>query len=68
MLDGLSAGPVDGVGDRSDDIEAAKDNSASSICAGYGYGTLQEPRDADAIARAPREIPGLVRSMIEGTR
>ena len=53
------------IGDRRDDIVAAHENGARSIAAAYGYGPAQELLEADATARSPSEIPGLVERLLD---
>ncbi len=48
------------IGDRSFDIEAAHANQLRCVAAGWGYGTLEECAQADAIASTPAEVAALV--------
>ena len=52
------------VGDREDDIAAARRNGARSIAAAYGFGSDEELADADAIVRHAGEIPEAVARLI----
>lgn len=63
-------GLTDGVvtGDRWDDVEAARHNYLRAISAGYGYGAEDEMRNADAVAAAASEIPGLVVELLNYRR
>ena len=54
------------VGDRADDVRAAKDNGLGSVGAGYGFGSPGELDDADAVAESIGHVPDLVRSLFEG--
>lgn len=53
------------LGDRLHDIHAARANALRSIGAGWGYGGEAElaAAGADAIAAAPRDVPGLVQNI-----
>jgi phosphoglycolate phosphatase len=51
------------VGDRDDDIRAARENRIYSIAAAYGYGSGSAFACADAVADAPGDIPGLVKDL-----
>jgi phosphoglycolate phosphatase len=48
------------IGDRIHDIEAARINGLRSIAAGWGYGSLDERAQADAIAPMPADLPHIV--------
>lgn len=50
------------VGDRFQDIEIATVHSLFSIGCAYGYGTLEELRDADVIVQSVDEIPKSLKS------
>jgi phosphoglycolate phosphatase-like HAD superfamily hydrolase len=54
------------IGDRHDDVEAARANGLLAVGCAYGYGAGGELDAADAVAAGPAEIPGLVRSLLEG--
>ncbi|MDP7532710.1 MAG: HAD hydrolase-like protein, partial [SAR202 cluster bacterium] len=53
------------VGDRQDDIRAAKENGLGSVGAGYGFGKKGELDGADAIAESFGRVPDLVRSVFD---
>lgn len=55
---GITRGVV--TGDRREDVEAAHHNSLKAIGAGYGYGSEDELKHADAVAATAGEIPTLV--------
>jgi phosphoglycolate phosphatase len=44
------------VGDRKEDIDAGKRNNLTSVAAAYGYGTLDEFKEADIIINAITEL------------
>ncbi len=48
------------IGDRNDDLEAARANGLRSIGCVYGYGADGELEGADAIATRPSQLPGLI--------
>ncbi|MFH1277121.1 MAG: HAD family hydrolase [Candidatus Eisenbacteria bacterium] len=52
--------PVVVIGDRKDDVAAAKGNGAFSIGCAYGFGGMDEIGEADLIVNGPSEIPGAV--------
>lgn len=54
------------VGDRQDDVAAAKGNGARSIGCAYGFGGMNEIVEADLIVHAPSEIPAAVERVIGG--
>lgn len=51
-------------GDRREDVEAAHRNSLLAVGAGYGYGSDDELRCADAIAADPGAIPELIAQVL----
>ncbi|MDP6071010.1 MAG: HAD family hydrolase [SAR202 cluster bacterium] len=53
------------VGDRQDDVRAAKENGLGSVGAGYGFGKKGELDGADAIAESFGRVPDLVRSVFD---
>ncbi len=55
------------IGDRHDDIAAAKTNGLHSIGVAYGFGSEEEIRSADVIVRSAGEIPGAVRRLFGDT-
>ena len=52
-------------GDRPEDVEAAKRNSIRAMGVGYGYGSEDELKDADAVAHAASEIPDLIDQVLD---
>jgi len=52
------------IGDRHDDVGAAKANGFRSIAAAYGFGSEEEIEGADAIVRSAEEIPAEVRRLV----
>lgn len=61
LLEQLNARPAVVVGDRRDDIEAAHRNGLAAVAVTYGYGSAEELTMADAAAKSPSELPGLIR-------
>ena len=53
------------VGDRSFDIEAAHGNKIKCVAAAWGYGTPEEWVEADAIARTPADVLGIVATAVD---
>ncbi len=64
LLARLPARPGVVIGDRADDVAAARRNGLRAIAAAYGYGSAPEWAGADAVANAPVELPGLVRAIL----
>ena len=56
----IAGEPVAVVGDRWDDMAAARENSILAIACVYGFGSPAELAGADATAAAPAELPGIV--------
>ena len=54
------------IGDRHDDVEAARANGLLAVGCVYGYGADGELDAADAVAAGAAEIPGLIRGLLEG--
>ena len=52
-------------GDRREDVETVKRNSLRTMGAGYGYGSEDELKDADAVAYAASEIPDLITQVLD---
>jgi phosphoglycolate phosphatase len=52
------------IGDRQDDIEAARTNGVRAIGAAYGYGSAAELTGADAVAATPAELPDLIERLM----
>jgi phosphoglycolate phosphatase len=53
------------IGDRRDDIEAARANGLHAIGCAYGFGSEDELADADAIAQRPSRLPPLVTELLQ---
>jgi phosphoglycolate phosphatase len=49
------------IGDRIHDIEAARANHVHVLLAGWGYGSLEERAQADAVSPIPADLAPLVR-------
>jgi len=64
LLERVVARPALVIGDRWDDIIAAHENGLRAIGAGYGYGSLEELGEADALAHEIGELPRLVGEML----
>lgn len=64
LLQRVGARPAVVIGDRWDDVAAAHANGLPAIGAAYGYGSREELVEADVLAHAPAELPGLVRRLI----
>jgi len=54
------------IGDRHDDVEAARANGLLAVGCAYGYGADGELDGADAVAARPADIPGLIHGLLEG--
>jgi phosphoglycolate phosphatase-like HAD superfamily hydrolase len=67
LLDKLHARPGFIIGDRRHDIEAARHNGLMAIAATYGYGAMDELKDADVAAYSPADLPGIVKNALWGT-
>jgi phosphoglycolate phosphatase len=50
------------IGDRSYDIDAAHANQVRCLAAGWGYGSVEERAQADAVAATPGDVTALVSS------
>jgi phosphoglycolate phosphatase len=48
------------IGDRSFDFDAARANGVRSLAADWGYGSLEECAQADAVAQTPADVAELV--------
>jgi phosphoglycolate phosphatase len=59
---GIAAEDAAMVGDRHFDMEGARVNGVRAIGVGWGFGSVEELRDAgaDAIAMTPAELPELL--------
>jgi phosphoglycolate phosphatase len=60
LLARFSGRPAAVIGDRWDDIAAARENGILAIASAYGFGGAQEIAGADATAAAPQELPAIV--------
>jgi phosphoglycolate phosphatase-like HAD superfamily hydrolase len=56
--------PVVGIGDRRDDVEAARANGARSVGCAYGFGSREEIEGAEVIVERAAEIPDAVRRVL----
>lgn len=54
------------VGDRSFDIEAARENGIRCLGVAWGYGTPEELAQADAVAATPADVIGMIRANAPG--
>jgi phosphoglycolate phosphatase len=52
----LDAGTVAVIGDRQDDVRAARENGASSVGVTWGYGSREEPEGADHTVSSPSQL------------
>jgi phosphoglycolate phosphatase len=59
---GVAAADTAMIGDRHFDIEGARENGVRAIGVGWGFGSLDELRDAgaDAIAATPADLHDLL--------
>lgn len=64
ILQRIPARPAIVVGDRSDDVESAHAHGAMAIAAGYGFGSRDELRGADAFVNTVGEIPQAVNRLV----
>ncbi len=60
--------PVFMIGDRAEDIEAARRNGIVAIAASYGYGTVGELAAADATVQSPRALLEVLSFLMLGSR
>jgi phosphoglycolate phosphatase len=60
LLARFSGRPAAVIGDRWDDIAAARESGILAIASAYGFGGAQEIAGADATAAAPQELPAIV--------
>ncbi|MBM3320070.1 MAG: HAD family hydrolase [Candidatus Eisenbacteria bacterium] len=58
--------PVVGIGDRRDDVEAARANGARSVGCAYGFGSREEIEGAEVIVGRAAEIPDAVQRVLAG--
>jgi len=64
LLGQLPARPAIVIGDRAEDIAAARANSAVAIGAGYGYGRAGEVDGADVVVSSAGELPEAVAGLL----
>jgi phosphoglycolate phosphatase-like HAD superfamily hydrolase len=60
LLSQLPARPAIVIGDRAEDIAAARANGAFAVGAAYGYGRAGELEEADAVVSSAAELPEAV--------
>ncbi len=65
LLAELGGGPAVVVGDRGDDIEAARRNGIAAIAATYGYGSREKLAPADATVASAAETPEMANRLLE---
>lgn len=65
LLESLGGRPAILIGDRQEDVEAARRNGIPVITAAYGYGMAEEIAPADAVAVSPSDLPRLVRRLLQ---
>ena len=61
----VGVSPVIVVGDRDDDVLAARANGAFAIAAGYGFGSPEELAGADCAIDGIRDAPGAIRKLLQ---
>jgi len=66
ILEGMPERPAILVGDRRDDLLAARENRIPFIGSTYGFGGEDETEGADALVREAREIPSAVERILAG--
>ncbi len=64
VMESISIRPVVMVGDRRDDVDAARRNGALAIGAAYGFGGAHEIEGSDHTAKSPSDIPDLIRQLL----
>ncbi len=64
LLAQLTGRPAVVVGDRREDVEAARENGLHAIAAAYGYGSPGESSGATATAASASELAGLIRRIL----
>ena len=62
----LTGRPAVVVGDRQEDLDAARENGLQAIAATYGYGSPEELSGATAAAKSASELATLVHRIIRG--
>ncbi len=66
LLAHLTGRPAVVVGDRQEDVDAARENGLQAIAATYGYGSPEELSGATAAAKSASELATLVHRIIRG--
>lgn len=66
LLAHLTGRPAVVVGDRQEDVDAARENGLQAIAATYGYGSPEELSGATAAAKTASELATLVHRIIRG--
>ncbi len=66
LLAHLNGRPAVVVGDRQEDVDAARENGLQAIAATYGYGSPEELSGATAAAKTVSELVTLVHRIIRG--
>jgi len=66
ILDKIDARPAAVIGDRHDDVEAARENQVFAVGAGYGFGAREELAEAHRIIEGADELPGVIDSLFRG--
>jgi phosphoglycolate phosphatase-like HAD superfamily hydrolase len=64
ILEIQPARPVFVVGDRGDDIQAARANDCFAIASQYGFGSKEEWADADIQIGSVRDVPSAIESIL----
>ncbi len=65
LLRRIGTGPAGAViGDRIDDVRAARDNGVLAVGCAYGYGRNGELDGADAVVTRPADLPAAVRRLL----
>jgi len=65
LLRRLAGRPAVMVGDRGDDVEAARANGIAAVAVGYGYGRSGELEQAPAVARTVAEATVRIREILD---
>lgn len=67
IVDAVNVSPVVVVGDRDDDVSAARANGALVIAACYGFGLIEEHEKADSRVGDIREVPSAIERLLRNT-
>ncbi len=65
IMERIDARPAIVVGDRQGDVSGAQANGALSVAATYGFGAAQELEAADVAIASIRDLPGVIRTLLE---